>query len=280
MGKRQALAELPAPRALITTPLHLRICLEENIPLPALALTVSAAAPLSAELAQRAEDTFGTTVMELYGCTESGAIASRRTVQDEHWQTMAGISVFSDSDGQAWVEGGHVAAPTPLQDVIESTSLSPSSLPQAGAPAGSVPAGIGSNAAQSGEKRVEDSLREAHVIAGGTRFPLLGRKADLVNIAGKRASLGDLNRQLGQIPGVKDGIFFAPDDTPGTATRLTALVVAPDLQESEIIAALRQKIDAAFLPRPLHKVESLPRTATGKLPRTTLIALLDELQRA
>ncbi|MFA5242814.1 MAG: AMP-binding protein [Sulfuricella sp.] len=234
---RQALAELPAPRTLITTPLHLRICLEENMALPPLALIVSAAAPLTAELAQRAENAFGTTVMEFYGCTESGAIAARRTVQDEYWQTMAGVSVSSDSDGQAWVEGGHVAVRTPLQDVIESAP-------------------------------------------DGTRFRLLGRKADLVNIAGKRASLGDLNRQLGQIPGVKDGIFFAPDDTPGTATRLTALVVAPDLQESEIIAALRQKIDAAFLPRPLHKVESLPRTATGKLPRTTLIALLDELQRA
>ncbi|MDP2785106.1 MAG: AMP-binding protein [Sulfurimicrobium sp.] len=234
---RQALAELPTPRILITTPLHLRICLEENITLPALALTVSAAAALTAELAQRAEDAFGAPVVEIYGCTEAGAIATRRTVRGERWQTLAGVSVTSDSDGQAWVEGGHVSARTPLQDVIE-------------------PA------------------------ADGAQFRLLGRQADLVNIAGKRASLGDLNRQLGQIPGVRDGIFFAPDDTPGTAARLIALVVAPGLHESEIIAALRQKIDAAFLPRPLYKVESLPRTPTGKLPRHTLITLLDGLQHA
>jgi len=234
---RQALAELPAPRTLITTPLHLRICLEENIELPALALIVSAAAPLTAELAQRAEDAFGAPVVEIYGCTEAGAIASRRTVQDEHWQAMAGIRVSSDSDGQAWAEGGHLSAATPLQDVIE-------------------PA------------------------ADGAQFRLFGRQADLVNIAGKRASLGDLNRQLGQIPGVRDGIFFAPDDIPGMASRLVALVVAPGLEESEIIAALRQKIDTAFLPRPLYKVDSLPRTATGKLPRHTLISLLDGLQHA
>jgi len=234
---RQALAELPAPRTLITTPLHLRICLEENIELPALALIVSAAAPLTAELAQRAEDAFGAPVVEIYGCTEAGAIASRRTVQDEHWQAMAGIRVSSDSDGQAWAEGGHLSAATPLQDVIE-------------------PA------------------------ADGAQFRLFGRQADLVNIAGKRASLGDLNRQLGQIPGVRDGIFFAPDDIPGMASRLVALVVAPGLHEREIIAALRQKIDTAFLPRPLYKVDSLPRTATGKLPRHTLISLLDGLQHA
>jgi len=234
---QQALAELPVPRVLVTTPLHLRICLEENIALPALAQVVSAAAPLTAELAQRAENTFGAPVMELYGCTEAGAIATRRTVQGERWQSMEGIRISRDSAGQAWVEGGHVSAPTPLQDVIE-------------------PA------------------------ADGAQFRLLGRQADLVNIAGKRASLGDLNRQLGQIPGVRDGIFFAPDDTPGTAMRLIALVVAPELHESEIIAALRQKIDAAFLPRPLYKVDSLPRTPTGKLPRHTLISLLDGLQHA
>ncbi len=232
---QQALAELPAPRTLITTPLHLRICLEENTRLPPLAMVISAAAPLSAELAQRTEDAFGTTVMELYGCTESGAIATRRTVQDEYWQTMDGVTVTCDNEGQAWVQGGHIGIPTALQDVIE-------------------PA------------------------AGGTRFRLLSRKADLVNIAGKRASLGDLNRQLSQIPGVQDGIFFVPDDIPGTAPRLIALVVAPGLHEGEILAALRQKIDTAFLPRPVYKVNSLPRTPTGKLPRSTLIALLEEMQ--
>lgn len=234
---RQALEEIPAPRILITTPLHLRVCLEENSGLPPLARIVTAAAPLTSELAQRAEQAFGATVMDLYGCTETGAIAMRRAVKGEPWQTMEGIRITCDSDGQAWAEGGHVSQRTPLQDVIEP---------------------------------------DAH----GAQFRLRGRKADLVNIAGKRASLGDLNRQLCQIPGVRDGIFFVPDDVPGMATRLTALVVAPELQESEIIAALRQKIDTAFLPRPLYRVESLPRTATGKLPRTTLSKLLDELQRA
>ena len=34
--------------------------------------------------------------------------------------------------------------------------------------------------------------------------------------------------------------------------------------------ALRQRIDAAFLPRPLCLVDALPRNATGKLPRQAL----------
>ena len=39
--------------------------------------------------------------------------------------------------------------------------------------------------------------------------------------------------------------------------------------------ALRQRIDAAFLPRPLVLVGALPRNATGKLPRRALEELVD-----
>lgn len=233
---RDALAELPAPRVLVTTPLHLRICLEADMAAEPVSMIVSAAAPLTPELAQAAENAFDAPLMEVYGCTETGAIATRRTVQGEFWQTMEGIRV-SVLDGQANAEGGHVSETTRLQDVIE-------------------------------------------VVGNGSQFRLLGRHADLVNIAGKRASLGDLNRQLGQITGVQDGVFFAPDDLPGKAARLIALAVAPGLQEHEILAALREKLDAAFLPRPLYKVDKLPRTATGKLPRETLLSLIAGLQNA
>jgi len=41
-----------------------------------------------------------------------------------------------------------------------------------------------------------------------------------------------------------------------------------------VLDALRQRIDAAFLPRPLHLVSALPRNATGKLPRRALSQLL------
>ena len=44
------------------------------------------------------------------------------------------------------------------------------------------------------------------------RFLLHGRTADLINIAGKRSSLGYLNHQLNAVPGVIDGAFFMPDE--------------------------------------------------------------------
>ena len=111
-------------------------------------------------------------------------------------------------------------------------------------------------------------------LGDGSRFLLHGRTADLVNIAGKRNSLGYLNHQLTAIPGVVDGAFFLPEESePDGVTRLTAFVVAPRLDAAAVLAALRQSIDPAFMPRPLVFVERLPRQLTGKLPREALRAL-------
>ena len=108
----------------------------------------------------------------------------------------------------------------------------------------------------------------------GTRFLLHGRSSDMVNIAGKRNSLGYLDHQLTAIPGVVDGAFFLPDEGPGDGvTRLMAFAVAPGLDAKLILAELRQCIDAAFMPRPLLLVASLPRALSGKLPREALRAL-------
>lgn len=107
------------------------------------------------------------------------------------------------------------------------------------------------------------------------RFQLRGRNADLLEIAGKRASLGELNRALLEIPGVVDGVIFQLDDDNATGVRrVAALVVAPEMAEIEIAAKLRERVDPVFLPRPLRRVNRLPRNETGKLPRAVLQALL------
>lgn len=113
-------------------------------------------------------------------------------------------------------------------------------------------------------------------LTGAGRFLLHGRIADLVNIAGKRSSLGYLNHQLNSIPGVLDGAFFHCDEVRTSQTgvaRVAACVVAPDLDAARVLAALRDRVDPVFLPRPLLFVARLPRNATGKLPQEALRAL-------
>ena len=222
---RAELASLPRPRALVTTPVHLRALLAEPDELPPADFLLCATAPLSPQLAARAEARFAAPLHEIYGCTESGGIASRRTVDSNVWRAMRDVALRADGEG-TWVRGGHVESEVLLADVIE--------------------------------------------LRGRGRFLLHGRTADLVNIAGKRTSLAHLNYHLNSIEGVRDGTFVVPEQEGEAVTRLAAYVVAPGLTNEALMAALRRRIDAAFLPRPLHFVESLPRNETGKLPQQAL----------
>jgi len=225
------LAALPRPRCLVTTPIHLRALLAETPPLPQLDLLLCATAPLAPQLAAAAETRFAAPLYEIYGCTEAGQVATRRTVETVEWRGLPGLRLRQDEHG-TWVSGGHVESEVFLHDVIE--------------------------------------------LRGRTRFLLHGRTAELVNIAGKRTSLASLNYHLNSITDVRDGVFFMPEQEDGAVTRLTAFVVAPGLTSEKVMNALRQRIDAAFLPRPLYLVESLPRNDTGKLPRQALSQLLTE----
>jgi acyl-coenzyme A synthetase/AMP-(fatty) acid ligase len=121
-----------------------------------------------------------------------------------------------------------------------------------------------------GHAHAELLLGDVIELRGRDRFLLHGRTADLVNIAGKRTSLASHNHHLNSIPGVRDGAFVVPEEADGAVTRLAAFAVAPGLSAEFILSALRQRIDPAFLPRPLHLVESLPRNAAGKLTRERL----------
>lgn len=106
-------------------------------------------------------------------------------------------------------------------------------------------------------------------------FRLRGRHADLVEIAGKRASLADLTRRVLALAGVEDAVVVQLDEADGFGVRrIAALVVAPARDEGGLLADLREAVDAAFLPRPLRKVARLPRNETGKLPRSALLELL------
>jgi acyl-coenzyme A synthetase/AMP-(fatty) acid ligase len=227
-----ALAAVPAPRVLVTTPVHLAALLRESGELPALAAITSATAPLPRELAAAAEARYGAPLLELFGSTETCVIAQRRCALGEDWRLHEGVSLRPQPDGTL-VDAAHFEQPIALADLVE--------------------------------------------LLPGQRFRLCGRHADLVEIAGKRASLGDLTRRIATLPGVEDAVAFQLDDADATGVRrIAALVVAPTRSEMELLQELRASIDAAFLPRPLRKVATLPRNETGKLPRAALLAMLTD----
>jgi acyl-coenzyme A synthetase/AMP-(fatty) acid ligase len=103
----------------------------------------------------------------------------------------------------------------------------------------------------------------------------------LINIAGKRTSLTYLNHQIESIEGVEDAAFYLPPgDDPLGVNRLTAFVVAPRMTRESLMTSLRERIDPAFMPRPLVMIDTLPRNATGKLTQGRLDALyLEKVKR-
>src|SRR6185312_7255193 len=95
----KALQDVPAPRVLVTTPVHLRALVEHGEPLPALAAIVSATAPMPPELARAAEVLFAAPVQEVFGSTETCVIAHRRTASEECFTLYPGIALHPQPDG-------------------------------------------------------------------------------------------------------------------------------------------------------------------------------------
>ena len=224
-----ALTELPEPRLLVSTPFHLRKLMDAQITLPRVSAVLSATAPLSLELAQEVEARLNAPMVEIYGSTETGALATRRPTQGADWETYSGITLQMNH-AQICACADHFDTPQTLNDVVE--LLSP------------------------------------------TRFRLLGRTSDMINIVGKRNSLAFLNQLLLSFPGVDDGVFClhesgSTEETP----RLLAFVVAPSLTRADILAYLRRHVDAVFLPRPLILLDHLARDVNGKLAASTLAEL-------
>jgi len=225
-----SLQQLPEPRILVTTPVHLHALLDSGYPLPRISGIVSATAPLSRDLALAAEARYGAPVQEVFGSTETCVIAHRRTAHEDAWTPYAGVTLHPQPDGTR-IEAPQLAQPVVLADIVE-------------------------------------------LLADG-RYRLCGRNTDLLEIAGKRASLGDLTHKLLAVPGVRDGVVFQMDETDAMGVRrIAALVVAPDIDAAQILDALRREIDPVFLPRPLKLVDALPRSETGKLPRGALLEML------
>lgn len=218
-----------APCWLMTSPLHLRACVAARQALPGLAGIVSSTMPLDPELAHAGEELWRSPIYEIYGSSEAGMIATRRTAADEAWELCPDVNL-GERDAEFWVHGGHIVEP----------------------------------------QRIADELRPRDA----RRFTLHGRKTNLVKIAGKRTSLEALNAVLARIDGVHDGVFYQREG----AARLGALVVAPGCSARALRAALRNHIDPAFLPRPLHLVAALPRNENGKLTRAALLELIASLE--
>ena len=114
---RAALQGVPPHRMLVTTPLQLRTLLADGTGLPPLLRIISATAPLDPAMAERAERLWAAEVDEIFGATEVGSIARRRTVAGAEWTPYPGIGL--DGAGGALLVRAAGAVDTVLDDSVE-----------------------------------------------------------------------------------------------------------------------------------------------------------------
>ncbi len=238
-----ALRQCARPSWWMTTPAHLRAPLKTPTALEGLEGILASTMSLPAALAAAAESAWKVPVMEIYGSTETGALAIRRTACESAWVPLAGVSLWREGEGEGggiWAAGPHVGPPVQLGDEID---LQP-------------------NGHFLWLGRSTDLIK-----VGGRRTSLSALNRSLTDIPG-------VEDGVYSFPDEANTATAASGDESHPARRLAAVYVSPTLSPQDVLNALRARIDPAFLPRPLYRVAELPRNAIGKLPQAALAGLL------
>jgi AMP-binding enzyme len=233
-----ALRECGRPAWWMTTPLHLRAPVQSLARLPGLQGVLASTMSLAPALAIAAEAAWSVPVIELYGSTETGALATRRTATESEWTPVAGVTLHAQGAGDALrfrAEGPHIDTPVVLGD---SLALLPDGRFR----------WLG---------RTNDLVK-----VGGKRASLAALNLALTGIPGVTDGVIAFPPQAHAVEG-----------NAHPAARLAAFFVSDTLDARGVLDALRARIDPSFLPRPIRRVASLPRNANGKLPQAALARL-------
>lgn len=104
-------------------------------------------------------------------------------------------------------------------------------------------------------------------------FYLVGRRADLINVAGLKVSPAEVERLLNTHPAITESACVGVPDPQGmTGECVKAFLVShAPVSEVELIAWLRPHIEEYKIPRLWEHVECIPKTASGKIQRQLLL---------
>ena len=108
-----------------------------------------------------------------------------------------------------------------------------------------------------------------YVDADGYLF-LLGRRSDLINVGGRKVAPDEIEDLLRQLDGVTDaGCVGEPDELLGECVK-AYLVTDREIGRSEVVAFLRARLEEYKIPQVIERIDSIPRTNSGKIQRQLL----------
>lgn len=177
-------------------------------------------------------------VVEVYGSTETGGIATRNRFLGETCFTPFPTVSWKIREQRICVRSPYISADLPL------------------AADGYFIAG----------DRVE---------ACANGFALMGRMDGVAKVGGKRVDLEEIRAIILQEPGVADCVVMALNESGGRENRLAAMVQASGIDMELIRKRLSDALEPWALPRVIRSVEHIPVLPNGKYDREAILRLLD-----
>ena len=105
---------------------------------------------------------------------------------------------------------------------------------------------------------------------------LTGRIKELINRGGEKISPLEVDAALLQHPAVAEAVCFGLPDAKYGETVHAAVTLSADCSEDDIRAFCGERLAEFKIPDRVHLIETLPRTATGKIQRRHIAAMFGE----
>jgi len=210
----------------------------------AMRLFVSGSAPLPVQVFERFRELFNHTILERYGMTETFMTMSNPYAGERRAGTVGfplpGISVRIE-DGELFVRGPNVFAGYWRRPDATAAAFT------------------------DGWFRTGDLATRSD----DGYYTLLGRKSDLIISRGFNIYPREIEELLLEQPGVAEAaVVGEPDDIRGEVP--VAFIVATDFNPDALERCCREQLASFKVPRRFVQVESIPRTALGKVQKHLL----------
>lgn len=210
----------------VSVPMHYKVL--KDIPAGSLRLAFSSAGVLNKTDGERFYADTGIPVVEIYGSTETGGIATRST----------GEECFTPFSGINWdIADGRIR--------VKSDFLSPE-LPR------------DSNGFFTTGDRADYYQRHG--------FILQGRADGIVKVGGKRVDLDEIREKIKNITGVKDAFVISMPVREGRENEIAA-VVETEIELSRLKKLINDIPGLSIAPRRIRIADKIPYISTGKIDR-------------
>jgi acyl-CoA synthetase (AMP-forming)/AMP-acid ligase II len=221
----------------------------------------SCSAPLSPEMMAGLENAFGTPVLEAYGMTEASHQMCSNPLPPKarkpgHVGPGTGVNVgVMDASGNLLPSGtaGEVVIQGP--NVIDGYENNPEANKTS----------FTNGWFRTGDQGILDSDGYLQLVA---------RIKELINRGGEKISPREIDEVLLTHPAISEAVCFGvPHPTWGEEVA-AAIVLKGTASEGDVLAFCKERLADFKRPKKIHIVETIPRTATGKIQRKAVAAAL------